>query len=195
MPKLQLPLKDLNLLRYPAGNVFQYFGENCNLYSKLLNSPSVCHNGIDAYTFEGDDVLAAHDGFVLKADHKTTSGNGVWLQGKDCVTCYFHLKEIFVETGDIIKTGEVIGTEGNSGFIISGGTPYWDNAPAGKGVHLHFGVYPIDEYGKKIYLDNGQNGAVDPIPWLKNEEEAEAISAIDKAKKLIAQVLAYLKGR
>ena len=198
MPRLQSPLKNLNLLRYPAGNVFQYYGENCALYTAAfakMGSPSKCHNGIDCVTFEGDEIIAAHDGFILKADFgETTHGNGIWLQGNDAITCYFHLKEMFVKNGDIIKKGQVIGTEGNTGFVVSGGVPFWGDAPNGKGVHLHFGVYPLLN-GQLQFPNNNQNGAVDPIPWLRDKVEADAISAIDKAKQVIKQFMDFWKGR
>lgn len=217
--KLTRPLRNLNLLRFPYGNVFQYYGENCKLYTKAfrkMGSPSLCHNGIDVGTFELDSVLASHDGIVLKADFgETTHGNGVWILsdpydgGKRAVlTAYFHLDTLLVQTGDRVAAGELIGTEGNTGFIVVGSTPYWGDAPAGKGVHLHYGVYPLIaclpselEYtigGKpfrKELRGNKTNGAADPLPFLTDPTTVSGIYAIGSAIKIIKKVQEFLKGR
>ena len=46
-----------------------------------------------------------------------------------------------MKPGQRVKQGDFIGYGGYTGFVVSGTTEYWGNAPAGKGTHLHFGVY------------------------------------------------------
>ena len=48
-----------------------------------------------------------------------------------------------LKVGDIIKVGQAIGLEGNTGFVVSGKTAYWGDAPNQIGTHLHFGVYIV----------------------------------------------------
>ena len=202
MAKLGLPLKNLDLRRWPDGHLMQGFGESCALYTEAflkMGSPSRCHNGLDLVTYENDECIAVCDGTILKADFgETTHGYGVWLLSdpegeRTWLFAYFHLNALAVKTGDRIIKGQVLGWEGNTGFIVSGNTPYWGNAPAGKGVHLHFGVYPFVN-GQKEFPNNNENGAVDPVPLLR-PDISEALSAIDQAKQLIAKVIAFLKGR
>lgn len=64
-------------------------------------------------------------------------------------TVYCHLDEIAVEPGQVVKQGDLLGYEGNTGFVVSGGTQYWGDAPAGKGVHLHFGLYDMNSCSTK----------------------------------------------
>ena len=118
---------------------------------------------------------------------------------------YFHAGKILVQNGQKVKAGDALCLEGNTGFVVSGSTPYWGNAPAGKGTHLHFGIYPLiqgTDKGNAYWINgqgyikefpnNGYNGATDPLRFYL---ETEAQTVIDKAKLVIANVLAYLKGR
>jgi len=214
--RLEDPVKNLDLSKYPYGNVFQYYGESPELYRSRLGYEG--HNGIDIVTHENDEIICGCDGIVLKVDVGETSfGKGVWVLSKPyfednkeraVLIVYFHLKTIYVNTGQEITKGKVIGLEGNTGFVISGSTPYWGDAPAGKGVHLHFGVYPlvraenkdrayiIDEQRfAKEYPENGYNGAVNPLPYLRGVEIVEALSIIEKARRIIKMVVSFIKKK
>ena len=88
-------------------------------------------------------------------------------------TVYCHLDEIAVEPGQVVKQGDLLGYEGNTGFVVSGGTQYWGDAPAGKGVHLHFGLYELmldkDWKWKQRYPKNlPLRGSSDPLPWRRH---------------------------
>ena len=61
--------------------------------------------------------------------------------GNNYHTVYAHLEEVFKTTGDLVKTGEVIATVGDTGLI--------------SGVTLHF---EIRHHGKPL----------DPLHWLKH---------------------------
>ena len=89
---------------------------------------------------------------------------------------------------------------GNTGFVISGSTAFWGNAPTGRGVHLHFGIREcstkdtgwVTTYGSgmKAFIknyDNGFKGAVDPIiylnEWLK-DNLSKQVSVLQKLVEL-----------
>src|SRR3990167_3713115 len=133
--KLSLPLKNIKPLKYPWGPIYQNFGENPKLYWRFgLNG----HNGIDFVTYENDEVLAVCDGTVLKCDYNEKGfGYGVWMlsnpyigedgQERALLITYFHLNTFKIGVGQKVKQGDILGLEGNTGFVVSGNTPYWGN--------------------------------------------------------------------
>jgi len=201
---LKNPLPNAKLDKWPKGNIYQFFGENIDLYMQAVGIRG--HNGIDIATFEGDTIVAAHDGIIVKAFQQAGGyGKQVHIVGdKDengimIHTIYAHLKDISVVEKQRVSTGQSIGTEGNTGFVISGGTAYWNTAPAGKGVHLHFGVsYFVDlkpntyqySFGNEFSYSaidgfNGVGGYIDPMELLKTmklklvkEKDRNAVYAI-----------------
>lgn len=93
------------------------------------------HMAIDLATRGGTQVRAADTGTVIKAGW---SDNGYGYRvvidhGIDYVTLYAHLSEYYVEEGDIVTKGEVIGAVGSTGNST--------------GPHLHF---EIRDYGYLI---------------------------------------------
>lgn len=199
--KVKLPLKTVSLKRWQdGGNLMQGYGENCKFYTPQFWKPNEpdpnnrgfkCHNGIDLYTHWGDEILAVCDGTIIDAGLAGARGYGVWqlskpymgADGKERVDmfCYFHMQPgLSVKTDDVVKEGQLIGLLGNTGDVISGNNPYWGNAPAHDGAHLHFGHYPLingtDEMGNAYWIDgrpfrkeyglNDENGAINPIPIL-----------------------------
>ena len=85
------------------------------------------HNGEDIGAPTGTDVLATNDGVVrLIVDH-IFSGKGVYVDhGLGFYSMYFHLSEIAVKDGDVVKAGQVVGKVGATGRAT--------------GPHLHWGV-------------------------------------------------------
>ena len=85
------------------------------------------HNGEDIGAPMGTDVLATNDGVVrLTVDH-IFSGKGVYVDhGLGFYSMYFHLSEVSVKEGDIVKAGQVVGKVGATGRAT--------------GPHLHWGV-------------------------------------------------------
>lgn len=67
---------------------------------------------------------------------------------------FAHLKSVFVNNGDIISKGGMIGVVGNTGNSTS--------------RHLHIGYIPMDPYGTRLFDDssNPYNGALDPLGFL-----------------------------
>jgi murein DD-endopeptidase MepM/ murein hydrolase activator NlpD len=120
------------------------------------------HEGIDFPADAGTPVLAAADGRVIRADREFRDwtaaqraaalaeavalgrtpertldlirGRQVWIDhGRGIVTRYAHLASVDVSAGQHVRSGEVIGTVGSSGY------------PEG-GPHLHFEVRIGDSY-------------------------------------------------
>lgn len=177
------PAEGAKLLKYPRGHIYQLFGENVELYRAAIGTEG--HNGIDIAMEEGTPILAtAGEVCETKTD---PGGYGRHIRiitdkdenGKFYELTYGHLRDVGVSVGTRVSDGQSIGTMGNTGFVISGNTPYWGNAPAGRGVHLHFGARECSETntgwmtqystGRIVYIKNYQNGfkgSVDPLPLL-----------------------------
>lgn len=134
--------------------ISQYFGENRADYYRQWGMKG--HNAIDVTLFDGDDILAAHDGIVTEVENDVSAGLGivVWDKEGRYKTLYWHLKvgHIFVKVGDSVKRGQKIAGGDNTGYST--------------GAHLHFGLKFTDAKGNTINYNNGYKGAVDPLPYL-----------------------------
>lgn len=102
------------------------------------------HHGIDIPNPVGEQILAAADGVVEYAgstDENTRRGtmeiyvsygqmvvirHNFSYQGQPVWTLYAHMSEIYVQEGDIVKMGDVIGEVGETGYVT--------------GAHVHFEV-------------------------------------------------------
>jgi murein DD-endopeptidase MepM/ murein hydrolase activator NlpD len=85
------------------------------------------HNGEDIGAPLGTEVVATNNGVVrLTVDH-IFSGKGVFLDhGLGFYSMYFHLSEVLVHEGDLVRAGQVVGKVGATGRAT--------------GPHLHWGV-------------------------------------------------------
>ncbi len=98
------------------------------------------HNGADFAGAPGSPVLAAQAGQVVLADVLNIRGISVVIDhGWGVYTNYSHLSQRYVNLGDMVQVGQVIGTVGNTGRAT--------------GAHLHW----------ELWL-NGV--AVDPMQWV-----------------------------
>lgn len=94
------------------------------------------HQGIDLSAARGTPIYAAHKGRVVYVGNGFRGyGNMVLLEfNKTWATLYAHLDKIYVQTGQSVSRGELLGTMGRTGRST--------------GVHLHFEVIkdltPID---------------------------------------------------
>jgi murein DD-endopeptidase MepM/ murein hydrolase activator NlpD len=189
MKQLINPAEGSSLSKWPAGNVYQFFAENVAEYLKAIGTNG--HNGLDIAMTEGTPILAS-EGIVCEVnDSPAGYGKHVRIKtipdsdGNYLELTYGHGKNISVKIGDNVKDSQKIMEMSNTGFVISGNTTYWGNAPAGKGVHLHFGVREcsikntgwITTYsdGSHSYIknyDNGFKGSVDPMKFLEQSKES-----------------------
>lgn len=142
---------------------------------------SIHHLGIDLgvdkskpYTStDGGPVTAVLSATVKESKYSAARGwyillNHGMIDGKSVQTRYQHLKEKGAETGKKVKSGERIGTMGNTGVTSS--------------LHLHF----------ELIMDNVP---VDPEPYLKNIKQLEEIDmtkeeVIKLIQDTVAEVLA-----
>ena len=95
---------------------------------RIMNGqPRNPHNGEDIGAPLGTDVAATNDGVVrLTVDH-VFSGRGIFVDhGLGFYSMYFHLSEILVKDGDLVRAGQTIGKVGATGRAT--------------GPHLHWGV-------------------------------------------------------
>lgn len=108
----------------------------------LGNRPEF-HDGIDIGAPIGTPVLAARSGRVVTARYDSSGwGRTVVIEHPDgWLTRYAHLNSIGVSVGQLIRTGQPLGTVGNTGRVT--------------GAHLHFGIYqkstaqnPLALYGQ-----------------------------------------------
>ena len=85
------------------------------------------HNGEDIGAPLGTDVVDTNDGVVrITVDH-IFSGRGIYVDhGLGFYSMYFHLSEILVKDGDLVRAGQLIGKVGATGRAT--------------GPHLHWGV-------------------------------------------------------
>jgi murein DD-endopeptidase MepM/ murein hydrolase activator NlpD len=135
----KLPPPGSGVLKSPLDEFFvtQYFGytdfaiKNPNVYN------GKGHNGIDLRASVGASVKAALAGKVVDiGDTDLVCPNasyGKWIlinHNNGLSTLYAHLSLIKVSPGQTVKTGELIGYSGNSGYST--------------GPHLHFTVYATD---------------------------------------------------
>lgn len=201
--KIYRPALGCRLIRHPNGHIYQGFGESKELYaaSVCIGVPKICmiggHNGWDISMNEGTPILATTGKVVEVKDTPTGYGKHVRIltapdeNGVRYELTYGHLKDINVSLGMWVTDGQQIGTMGNTGFVVSGSTPYWGNAPAGKGVHLHFGVRRLlsTPSGEKIFYSTGDSGAIenynngtfgsiDPSPYFDYDSEVSYLRGI-----------------
>jgi murein DD-endopeptidase MepM/ murein hydrolase activator NlpD len=98
------------------------------------------HSGLDFCTGSGPNILAAAAGKVVFAGPLTVRGNATMIDhGWGVYTAYMHQSKQFVQAGEMVEAGQVIGLSGGTGRV--------------QGPHLHFEVLVGDVQ-------------VDPEDWL-----------------------------
>lgn len=186
--KLTNPIAGMKWNIYPWGNITQWFGENIELYKSLGIGLNEGHNGIDIVAPWGTPILAVSDQLITDCKLSPT-GYGKHIRAISLKEgheyTYGHLSSIEVTPGQEVKAGTMIGKMGNTGFVVSGATPYWEHNPYA-GTHLHFGIRKLGVFtgteafvtylGKKYAIynyDNGCLGGVDPIQFFETTTEGD----------------------
>jgi len=85
------------------------------------------HTGVDLRAEEGTSILASNHGAVVLVDELFFSGKSVILDhGWGLYSMYFHLSEVLVKEGDLVRPGAILGRVGSTGRST--------------GPHLHWGI-------------------------------------------------------
>ena len=108
----------------PVGDITDDFGPR----EAPTAGASTYHRGIDIGAAYGSDIVAADFGEVVTKGADSIRGLYVVIDhGNGMQTWYLHQSMSFVQEGDLIERGEVIGRVGESGIAT--------------GPHLHFEVH------------------------------------------------------
>lgn len=137
VPVFQLPT---------SGRLTTEFGVNRYVNGKKT---SYHHAGLDIANDQGTEIVATYDGVVVLSMPLQVTGNTVVIShGNGLFSSYFHMYELSVEEGQLVRKGERVGAIGTTGFST--------------GPHLHFGIsyYQMNLepgqfiFGKKVTYDN-----------------------------------------
>ncbi len=190
----------MNKVLFPVknGTITQKYGENPELYKSRFGI--AFHNGIDIVSFHGDELLACRDFIPYKIFGSNIGsvnkgfGFHALTEPDDKGICeewvYWHtMSNLKVKLGIKSFQGDVVGYEGASGAVFSGGVEVPDNLKGVypfPGTHLHWGKRLvlktknpisdvlsdingspyIDSYGfyyQVLNFDNGVKGFIDPM--------------------------------
>ncbi len=127
--------KDINLLK---GNNASSYNDNIflNLISPVSSgvilgkyNPSKEHFGVDYVCKKDEPIKAIFDGVVIFSSWTKDSGYVISIvHPNNIISIYKHSSKIFVESGQLVKTGDVISIIGDTGELSSG-------------PHLHFELW------------------------------------------------------
>lgn len=134
------------------------------------------HEGYDWQMPSGTPILAVADGIVSFAGNTSSfycpplgsqvsdvivSLSHIANDGSLIESRYQHLSQVFVQSGQVIQSGQTIGLSGNSGCST--------------GPHLHFGVYALTNNRQETPIDPfGWQGAY-PDPWANHPNGATSV--------------------
>lgn len=138
-----IPTANKGILSWPIQSVMtQTYG--CIVSAFARNSYPACnegkgnggfHNGVDLDADIGDPIRAALDGTISGMGNMARYAYGKWITIKHengLTTLYGHLSVQSVSVGQKVKTGDVIGYAGSTGYST--------------GAHLHFSVYATNTF-------------------------------------------------
>ena len=202
------PVPSAVLKKWPEGQITQYWADNPTRYSEVFNLVDDFskyvegHTGLDIVGAFRTSIVSASSGkvYYIKTDRNNLGGVTAYIETvcDDGVLtfAYGHLDEAIVHDGEYVTRGQSIGYMGNTGFVVSGNTPYWGNAPAGVGVHCHFGIYETVKKsdGTFVKIYPYLQGSIDPLPWLTGNWGGTSILLTSIAKWL-GSVSSYLLQR
>ncbi len=127
LSRIPRPRKGLFIWPSSESGITRGYGENGKYYER--------HNGLDIASDTLCDayIYAAADGKVIKTGDSGKYYYGKWVvieHDNGLTTLYGHLSSIIVSSGQSVKAGQIIGREGNTGYV-EGIT----------GCHLHFSIF------------------------------------------------------
>lgn len=118
-------------------------------YGYYAKDQGTLHRGLDLPAIEGTPILASGDGVVVFSGYGLVYGAGakndpygivvkirhtLKHNGNIVYSVYCHMEKTLVDVGDVVFTGQVIGTVGMTGMT--------------SGPHLHYEVRILDEKGQ-----------------------------------------------
>lgn len=126
----------------------QGFGEHPEWYNEY---DLAGHEGID-YSTKRDRTIYNPERGIVERDYdipRGAYGNYVVISYPESglMVYYAHMKENYVEPGDIVEAGDIIGIMGGTGNS--------------KGDHLHISGKRVNSLGKVLDTDNGYKGYID----------------------------------
>lgn len=132
---------------YTGGEMAWPFPDNTRIIQPYGENPQIpdnYHTGLDISGEQGDKIIAANDGKVIKVNRDSTPGVGYGMyviidHGGEISTLYAHCSKILVEEGESVVKGRYIAEAGATGFAQE--------------PHLHF---EVRETAK----------TVDPMPYI-----------------------------
>lgn len=118
-----------NFIMPVAGEIINDYSGSVPVKSKTMGDWRV-HSGIDIRTPQGETVVAPASGKVIEAKSDRLTGKTVSIENSDGVVfTVYNLGSIKVSTGDKVKSGDIIGTSGQSAALEAQEEP-----------HVHFEI-------------------------------------------------------
>lgn len=140
-----------------SGRITQGYGPTSA--TGFINNGYNFHNGLDiaASSGSGTPIRAAADGAIAGVGDNGKYAYGKWIAIKHnngLTTLYGHLSSAKLAVGTNVKTGDIIGYEGSTGFST--------------GPHLHFTVYATNTFRieDRWYGPLPLGGSIDPMKYL-----------------------------
>lgn len=177
------------------------------------------HDGLDLVGVDSKNIYATVSGRVTRAgwenpgNHKQGFGRYVRIDctvdGVACCAYYGHLSQVLVRVGDIVKQGQLIGVEGNTGHSTGSHCHYCIRRGGVKGQHIdinkHSGVpnatgtYDSADDGKTAARNIKQGSKGDDVKELQRKLIAAGYSCGSTGadgicgKNTVAAIKAYQK--
>ncbi|MCE5206052.1 MAG: M23 family metallopeptidase [Porphyromonadaceae bacterium] len=127
-----------------GGEITSSFGYRSNPFTR---GGAEFHSGVDYRGHVGDSIKATGSGIVIFAGFKAGYGRCIIIEHKNNMqTLYGHLRQIGVEKGEWVNSGQLIGLMGSSGRST--------------GPHLHYEIIENGEYN-------------DPEKFVSTDDEKE----------------------
>ena len=93
------------------------------------------HNGIDFGVTEGTEVVSCSSGKVMLAENRISTGWSIVIEHlPGFYSIYYHLSELSVKEGQLVKKGEKIGLSGATG-MVTGPHLHWEIRMNGMAVN------------------------------------------------------------
>ncbi|MFO0718940.1 MAG: peptidoglycan DD-metalloendopeptidase family protein [Candidatus Paceibacterota bacterium] len=164
-----IPAVGKGVLSWPTDNVFitQYFGDTAFSRTGVYNGKG--HNGIDFRAPVGTPIKAVLSGVVEEVGNTDvlpkclSYGKWVFIRHNNGLSSvYGHLSLIKAKAGDVVKTGDIIGYAGQTGYAF--GPHLHLSLFASQGVSVQPLVNSVNCKNARIPIAS-QNAYLNPLPY------------------------------